>query len=46
MWLAEFGSMFKAWYIWKCLNQPHEILKIETTANCKSAFKNSKSGNS
>ena len=32
MWLAEFGSMFKAWYIWECLNQPHEILQIETTA--------------
>ena len=30
--LAEFGSMFKAWYIWECLNQPHEILPIETTA--------------
>ena len=32
MQLAEFGSMFKAWYIWECLNQPHEILQIETTA--------------
>ena len=32
MWLAEFGSLFKVWYISECLNQPHEILQIETTA--------------
>ena len=24
--------MFKVWYIWECLNQPYEILQIESTA--------------
>ena len=31
MQFAEFGSVFKAWYIYEFLKQPRGILHIETT---------------